>query len=111
MEIHTWPGNLRQLASVLRTASAMLDSHEDAIGWQHLPDDIAEDLNSKPPSLAKMTVSRTANLEDLENSAIQQALESSQGNVSRAARILGISRQTLYRKMAQTSLTITNQTP
>jgi transcriptional regulator of acetoin/glycerol metabolism len=101
MEVHTWPGNLRQLASVLRTASAMLDSHEDAIGWQHLPDDIAEDLTIQTQSLTKMSGPRTANLEDLEKNAIQQALESSQGNVSRAARTLGISRQTLYRKMAQ----------
>jgi transcriptional regulator of acetoin/glycerol metabolism len=57
-----------------------------------------------------MTVSRTANLEDLENSAIQQALESSQGNVSRAARILGISRQTALLRPTQRSVTALKQT-
>jgi transcriptional regulator of acetoin/glycerol metabolism len=39
------------------------------------------------------------NLQEMSHAAIQQALASSRGNVSLAARTLGISRQTLYRKM------------
>jgi transcriptional regulator of acetoin/glycerol metabolism len=101
MEKHTWPGNLRQLASVLRTASAMLGPHEDCIEWCHLPDDITEDLTLPVASVPTDTVKGASqNLEDLARTAIQQALESSKGNVSQAARILGISRQTMYRKMA-----------
>lgn len=101
MEKHTWPGNLRQLASVLRTSSAMLGPHEDTIEWGHLPDDIAEDLLAPTPSvIADPSMRISQNLEDLAKTAIQQALESSKGNVSQAARILGISRQTMYRKMA-----------
>jgi transcriptional regulator of acetoin/glycerol metabolism len=101
MQKHTWPGNLRQLASVLRTASAMLGPHEDCIEWCHLPDDIAEDLTLPVASVPADTAKGASqNLEDLARTAIQQALESSKGNVSQAARILGISRQTMYRKMA-----------
>jgi transcriptional regulator of acetoin/glycerol metabolism len=102
MEKHGWPGNLRQLASVLRTASAMLDPDEDCIGWSHLPDDVVEDLMAyQTPTVAMPPVRISSNLEDLAKTAMQQALDSSKGNVSHAARILGVSRQTLYRKMAQ----------
>jgi sigma-54 dependent transcriptional regulator, acetoin dehydrogenase operon transcriptional activator AcoR len=41
----------------------------------------------------------TQSLEEISRAAIRQALEGSRGNISEAARRLGISRQTLYRKM------------
>lgn len=97
---HPWPGNLRQYSSVLRTASAMLDEHEEQIDWQHLSDDLVEELTATPRQvLQEVLGSATQNLGELSRSAIRQALESSHGNVSEAARRLGISRQTLYRKM------------
>jgi transcriptional regulator of acetoin/glycerol metabolism len=40
---HAWPGNLRQLGNLLRTAALMADD-EDEIGPQHLPDDFLDDL-------------------------------------------------------------------
>lgn len=97
---HPWPGNLRQYSSVLRTASAMLDQHEDHIDWQHLSDDLIEELTAIPKSIVLSTThAPSQNLEELSRSAIRQALESSNGNISEAARRLGISRQTLYRKL------------
>ena len=103
---HPWPGNLRQYASALRTASAMLDADEACITWPHLPDDLAEELAAiaqpvrAAPSTPLTTASETPqNLEELSRSAIRQALEHSRGNISEAARRLGISRQTLYRKL------------
>jgi sigma-54 dependent transcriptional regulator, acetoin dehydrogenase operon transcriptional activator AcoR len=97
---HAWPGNLRQYSSVLRTASAMLDRHEDQIDWQHLSDDMIEELTALPRSVSQAVTSASSqNLEELSRSAIRQALESSNGNISEAARRLGISRQTLYRKL------------
>ena len=97
---HPWPGNLRQYVSVLRTASAMLDPGDGCIDWKHLPDDIAEELaaTKKPDQPARMN-GATQSLRALSSAAIQQALEGSRGNISEAARRLGISRQTLYRKM------------
>jgi len=97
---YSWPGNLRQYASVLRTASAMLDPCETRIDWKHLPDDLIEELTS----MQQLTTQSFANgvpqnLEEISRTAIRQALESSSGNISEAARTLGISRQTLYRKM------------
>ena len=97
---HPWPGNLRQYASVLRTASAMLDPHEDCIDWQHLSDDLYEELTALPKQVSLTIVHNTPqNLQELSRSAIRDALECSRGNISEAARRLGISRQTLYRKL------------
>ena len=101
MSQHAWPGNLRQFASVLRTASAMLNDDENCIDFQHLPDDMAEDLVTPPTQQAvNHGKQEPHNLEALSRYAVKQALESSRGNISLAARTLGISRQTLYRKMA-----------
>ncbi len=100
MALHSWPGNLRQLSNVLRTASAMLDNHEQCIEWDHLPDDIAHDLRQTEIQDAKDTPNLPGkNLQSMTMDAMQQALADSNGNVSQAARQLGISRQTLYRKL------------
>ena len=97
---HSWPGNLRQYSSVLRTASAMLESDENCIDWPHLSDDMVEELSAMPQQPARtITHSTVQNLKELSRAAIQQALENSHGNISAAARQLGISRQTLYRKL------------
>jgi len=97
---HRWPGNLRQYANVLRTASAMLDPHEICIDWPHLPDDLAEELAGGARPAAQPGPERIAgNLRELSRAAVRHALEESCGNISEAARRLGISRQTLYRKL------------
>lgn len=100
MSQYKWPGNLRQLSSVLRTASAMLDNDANCIDWAHLPDDISEDLLTSSSEVSK-TANRAdpQNLEELSRCAIQQVLQNSRGNISLAARTLGLSRQTLYRKI------------
>ncbi len=107
LSTHDWPGNLRQYVNVLRTAIAMLDPHETCINSQHLPDDLVQDLG--PPAAALPSTSavkppRSDNashhLGELSRLAIRQALEASRGNMSQAARRLGISRQTLYRKLS-----------
>ncbi|OIR05647.1 acetoin catabolism regulatory protein [mine drainage metagenome] len=97
---HPWPGNLRQYSNVLRTACAMLEQHEDLIDWRHLSDDLIEELTAIPKSVAlSNTEAPSQNLDEISRSAIRQALECSSGNISEAARRLGISRQTLYRKL------------
>ncbi len=97
-----WPGNLRQLNSVLRTACAMLDPHETDIAWPHLADDFVDELHrSARFSPSNHSQHLPQNLDELSKKAVQQALESSRGNISQAARVLGISRQTLYRKLGE----------
>ena len=45
---YRWPGNLRQLNNVLRTAVALMADDERQVEWNHLPDDVAEDLAGTP---------------------------------------------------------------
>ena len=104
---HPWPGNLRQMSSVLRTALAMLDSDE-SIEVRHLPEDFIEDVGvrSTPPLASAPATSAPAapttaagTLQQQEAEAIRNALRVHGGNVSAAARALGISRNTIYRRL------------
>jgi transcriptional regulator of acetoin/glycerol metabolism len=87
---HGWPGNLRELASVLQTA-AVLAEGAAAIGREHLPDDFAERVGPRG--------SGDATLEQAGIEIIRRAVEAAQGNISVASRRLGISRNTIYRKL------------
>jgi transcriptional regulator of acetoin/glycerol metabolism len=99
---HPWPGNVHQYSNALRSACAMLGPDETQINWEHLPDDLVEELTTIPKIAQQDSPPpppTAQNLEELSRSAIKQALESCHGNISEAARRLGISRQTLYRKL------------
>ncbi|HEX8784591.1 MAG TPA: sigma-54-dependent Fis family transcriptional regulator [Telluria sp.] len=98
---HAWPGNLRQLVNLLRTA-ALMASDEEEIGLHHLPDDFLDDVDLPPVAATPHTRDAGARLEDLQLSAILRALDAHGGNVSAAARALGVSRNTIYRKLPQT---------
>ncbi len=99
---HRWPGNFRQLTNLLRTAIVMAgDEHE--ICLRHMPDDFLDDIEqiaaqTAPPDPAQMVASG-ANLEEMEQSVILKSLEAHGGNVSATARALGVSRNTIYRKV------------
>lgn len=95
---YAWPGNLRQLNNALRAACALLDEGERRIGWHHLPDDLAEELRWQAP--APLAAGETTeNLRELSQATIARAIALAHGNMSEAARRLGISRNTLYRRL------------
>jgi Nif-specific regulatory protein len=87
LQEYSWPGNVRQLRSVLENAVALSDT--DNLEPEDLA--LASGTNpAEPPSL---------DLEALENWAVRQALHRTGGNVSQAARMLGVVRDTLTSKM------------
>ena len=96
LRAYGWPGNLRQLHQVLRTAVALLTPQDSCIAWAHLPDDLLAQLQQQR---ARAPARPAQNLRELSQLAIAQALENTRGNVSAAARQLGIARQTLYRRL------------
>lgn len=96
---YAWPGNLRQLSNALRAACALLDEGETRICWRHLPDDLAEELRWRVPPAPTAAAETTENLRELSQATIARAIALSHGNMSEAARRLGISRNTLYRRM------------
>jgi transcriptional regulator with PAS, ATPase and Fis domain len=98
-----WPGNLRQLHNVLRTA-AVLAGHDGLITPEHLPDDLAEELRQPrapaPRSApAPVPAGSARSLQAMEVAAIERTLEETGGNIAEAAKRLGISRNTIYRKL------------
>jgi len=97
---HAWPGNLRELASVLRTAALMAEG-EVRIGVEHLPDDFAVQAAMQPAPADRATGDAEAVagcMRDWEAARIREALARHGGNVSAAARELGVSRNTIYRR-------------
>ncbi len=104
---HNWPGNFRQLTNLLRTALVMAGDERE-VRLEHLPEDFLEDIGTAPPAAvaaidspapATVQVPASARLEDVELLTIQKALDEHHGNVSAAARALGVSRNTIYRKL------------
>jgi transcriptional regulator with PAS, ATPase and Fis domain len=94
---YPWPGNLRQLANVLRTA-AVLAEGEAEIRREHLPDDFLDECAAPAKAQqAEAPANNPARLQQVTADAIALALAQHQGNVSAAARTLGVSRNTVYR--------------
>jgi len=86
---YPWPGNLRELKSVINKGVIFAES--DMI----MPDDW-------PPQLAickQVMPQRSKTLEDIEKAHILNVLEDTGGNQSKASKILGINRKTLYKKI------------
>jgi DNA-binding NtrC family response regulator len=92
LEEYPWPGNVRQLRSVLENLVAL--SEKDVIEFNDIPLP-ASGCTSEPASL---------NLEELEAWAIRQGLRRTHGNMTQTARLLGISRETLASKVKRYSI-------
>ena len=90
-ERHPWPGNLRQVSSVMQVALAMAE--DQPIRPEHLPDDFFVDLGQASPSAPPVM----GDLDDSQN--LQQRLAAVGGNISHLARELGVSRNTLYKRL------------
>lgn len=100
LKLHPWRGNIRQLRNVLRATLAFLDD-QSVIMMRHLPEDFVEEAEAKRNPEMDTLPSRTTakRIFEVESHLIQQALSDHQGNMSKAAKQLGISRATLYRKI------------
>ena len=92
---HPWPGNIRELEHTIEKAVILSEK------------DVITNISLSPGSLsgAKQELTgSTLNLEEHERSVIAQALREERGNVSAAAKVLGINRSTLYQKMKKYGL-------
>jgi transcriptional regulator of acetoin/glycerol metabolism len=93
---HLWPGNVRELRNLVERL--LLTSGEELVTC----DDLHPELTGGP--VARTAESGPISLHDAEHGAILRALEHENGNLAGAARRLGISRSTIYRKMCRYGL-------
>jgi transcriptional regulator of acetoin/glycerol metabolism len=98
LETNAWPGNTRELRNALRYAKAMA-GESGFIRLEHLPDAISGAEHSLASVIAcdRQPHKRGQQLKELESQVMSNALQEVGGNISEAARRLGISRSTLHR--------------
>lgn len=111
-EKHPWPGNIRQLINVMKVALAMADN--DPLEMWHLPDDFIRDLQamSSPsgtagdaqipePQTANASVNTSDHSKDNGLDRLLETYNHYRGNISRTARQLGYSRNTIYKHLRE----------
>jgi DNA-binding NtrC family response regulator len=103
LQQHDYPGNVRELKNIIQRAVIASGGHD--ISVQHL--DFLSPLHAKaqvagdPCPLGSVGLAGLPlNIDQAEAELIVRALQKAEGNVSEAARMLGIARTKLYRKMA-----------
>src|SRR6185369_11336798 len=105
---HAWPGNVRELENVIHRSVLACRNEEIALS------DLPPDLRSATPAAARAPAESGEDLlgeseeivplRELEQRAIRKALRLTRGSVGRAAKLLGIGRATLYRRLAELDL-------
>jgi DNA-binding NtrC family response regulator len=94
---HSWPGNIRELRNVLERA-LLLAAGDTELEAHHLPSEI------RPMKAREESLPDDLSMAAAERRHIQRVLETADGNRFQAAKILGISRQTLYNRLKEQDL-------
>ena len=95
---YTYPGNIRELESII--AHAVIMSEDGVIRARDLPDHVRQGIGSRL-ALPNYAANSIPTLSQMEEQLIRSALEKLDGNQTKAAKRLGISRSTLWRKMKE----------
>jgi DNA-binding NtrC family response regulator len=107
---YNWPGNVRELKNTIDRAVIMAEGEE--LSYRDLPDEISAGMSQQAEAGEKendgLRVPFTADFREdrreFERRYITRCLEHTQGNVTRAAEILGMHRQSLQHKLRQLGL-------
>lgn len=96
LQRYPWPGNIRELQHAIERAIIMAEGDQlDSRDFFFL---------SAKPASEKVQTSVTLNLDDMERSTIQRAIDKNGGNISKAAKELGLTRASLYRRLEKYGL-------
>ncbi len=113
---HRWSGNVRELQNVVHRS--MLTCTTEQIELYDLPPALQKPVlppvptsvlpisSENPPGSLRGSRLPTLVLRDLEHAAIQEALERTKGHIASAAKLLGIGRATLYRRVVEAGLKV-----
>src|SRR5213079_1311265 len=94
---YSWPGNVRELQNAIEYAVVL--ARQGLIDVKELPTEIQLPTALQQTELGALPRSGVQTLDDVERTAILQALAECRGNKKKAAELLGIQRPTLYNKM------------
>ncbi|ELS9255594.1 sigma-54-dependent Fis family transcriptional regulator [Vibrio parahaemolyticus] len=93
---YSWPGNLRELDSLIKV-SALMAQGEETLELAHVPTHLSKKLSQAQDvtTAAEPTLKLRATVED----KLLKTYQANQGNISKTSRMLGVSRNTIYRKL------------
>lgn len=93
---YSWPGNLRELDSLIKV-SALMAQGEETLELAHVPTHLSKKLSQAQDvtTSAEPTLELRATVED----KLLKTYQANQGNISKTSRMLGVSRNTIYRKL------------
>jgi DNA-binding NtrC family response regulator len=96
---YAWPGNVRELENAIERASALCD--DDVIRVKDLPPQLLSSASGNAKSGGAMPVGKKLDdfIRDQERRFIEETIKHNAGNREKAAKVLGISMATLYRKI------------
>ena len=100
LKSHEWPGNIRELEHIIERA--VLLGKGATIGLDDLPPHLI--ARGEGAFVVNQALAKQLTLDELEREYIGRVLESTNGNKTEAARILGVDRTTLYRKLEEYKL-------
>ena len=102
LQAYHFPGNVREFRNVIE--GALIESGAGTIRPQHLrlvTRGMAESTTLPPPVKQELIASLPLNIAEAEDLLLQRALKETNGNIAEAARLLGVHRTRIYRKLAQ----------
>ncbi len=105
LKAYQWPGNVRELESVVASAVCMIDDRTETLEYSHFADRLNFSKKEKPETESgEESVSSSFGtlpdmVSDYEKKLIKKALTDTDGNITKAAAILNVPRQTLSRKI------------
>ena len=92
-----WPGNLRELDSLIKV-SALMAQGEAQLELSHVPNHLAKKL-SQASVIEQVDTSKTRDMRTTVEDKLVKTYQANQGNISKTSRMLGLSRNTIYRKL------------
>jgi DNA-binding NtrC family response regulator len=94
---YAWPGNVRELQNAVKHGAALAAGSE--VGADDLPEELARDRHDLPAARSDAPSPVLRSLAEVEREHITRVLDACGGSPSEAARVLGVARNTLWRKL------------
>jgi DNA-binding NtrC family response regulator len=101
---YDWPGNIRELKNIIERMVVL--SNGDTLSSQNIPEDIRYYSQGTSPKVSSISHGHSTSLSEIEKEVIRKTIGDVKGNKSLAAKKLGISRRTLYRKIDEYQLNL-----